>query len=388
MAWDSVHLFECPTRVLYGAGASAQAGQQLAALGVGKALLVSDPGVAEAGLVERLASVIGAAGIGVAVYAKTEQNPTTTNLEEIAGLYRSEGCDGLVGLGGGSAMDAAKAASALIENGGSIWDYRGKDLVPRPGPPVVCLPTTCGTGAEVTFVVVVTDPSEHFKIVCAARNLAARVALVDPELVLTAPPQVIASTGADALAHAVESYLNLGSDPLLDALDLRAIALIGANLVPAVYDRDREAVGHVSLASLMAGIAFNMNANAIVHAASTPVTARHGVPHGVANAIFMPAGLDFLRPACEPKLREVALALGADVGGLDVAGAARLGVEAVRSLLRRVELPSSLREWGLDPADLDIPTLVEDAMQSRNIATNPRPVTREDLAELYRVVAG
>ena len=113
MAWDSVHLFECPTRVLYGAGASAQAGQQLAALGVGKALLVSDPGVAEAGLVERLASVIGAAGIGVAVYAKTEQNPTTTNLEEIAGLYRSEGCDGLVGLGGGSAMDAAKAASRL-----------------------------------------------------------------------------------------------------------------------------------------------------------------------------------------------------------------------------------------------------------------------------------
>ena len=110
-------------------------------------------------------------------------------------------------------MDAAKAASALIENGGSIWDYRGKDLVPRPGPPVVCLPTTCGTGAEVTFVVVVTDPAEHFKIVCASRNLAARVALVDPELVLSAPAHVIAATGADALAHAVESYVNVGSDP-------------------------------------------------------------------------------------------------------------------------------------------------------------------------------
>lgn len=388
MAWDSVHLFECPTRVFYGTGASALAGEQLAGLGVGKALLVSDPGVAGAGLAERLEAVIRAAGIGVAVYADTEPNPTTTNLEEIAALYRSQGCDGLVGLGGGSAMDAAKAASALIENGGSIWDYRGKDLVPRPGPPVVCLPTTCGTGAEVTFVVVVTDPSEHFKIVCAARNLAARVALVDPELVLTAPAHVIASTGADALAHAVESYLNLGSDPLLDALDLRAIALIGANLRAAVYDRAPDAVGRVSLASLIAGIAFNMNANAIVHAASTPVTAHHGVPHGVANAIFLPAGLDFLRPACEEKLREVALALGADAVGLGTAEAARLAVEAVRTLLRTVELPSSLREWGLDPAELDIPTLVEDAMKSRNIATNPRPVTREDLAELYRVVAG
>lgn len=285
-------------------------------------------------------------------------------------------------------MDAAKAASALIENGGSIWDYRGKDLVPRPGPPVVCLPTTCGTGAEVTFVVVVTDPAEHFKIVCAARNLAARVALVDPELVLSAPAHVIAATGADALAHAVESYLNVGSDPLLEALDIRAIGMIGADLAAAVYDRDPGAVGRVSLASLMAGIAFNMNANAIVHAASTPVTARHGVPHGVANAIFLPAGLDFLRPACEPQLREIAIALGVDVGGLDVAGAARHGVDAVRSLLRRVELPASLREWGLDPAAMDIPTLVEDAMQSRNIATNPRPVRREDLAELYRIVAG
>jgi alcohol dehydrogenase len=138
----------------------------------------------------------------------------------------------------------------------------------------------------------------------------------------------------------------------------------------------------------MTGIAFNMNANAIVHAASTPVTAHYGVPHGVANAIFMPAGLDFLRPACEPKLRAVAEALGQDVEALSDEEAARRGVEAVRELLRHVELPGTLREFGLDPSDVDIPTLVEDAMKSRNIATNPRPVTREDLAELYKVVVG
>ena len=164
--------------------------------------------------------------------------------------------------------------------------------------------------------------------------------------------------------------------------------MIGANLRRAVEDRDRDAVAQLSLASTMAGIAFNMNANAIVHAASTPVTARHGVPHGVANAIFMPAGLDFLRPACEAKLAAVAEALGEDVAGLAPAAAAERGVDAMRALLAGVELPPTLRAWGLDPADLDIPTLVEDAMKSRNIATNPRPVTREDLAELYRVVAG
>jgi alcohol dehydrogenase len=388
MAWDSVHVFECPTRVHYGFGAAAQAGERAAELGITRAALVSDAGVEAAGTVERIAGRLRAAGIEPVVYARTEANPTTTNVEEIAALFRERGCDGLVGLGGGSSMDAAKAASAVIGNGGDIREYRGKDLVPAPGPPVVCLPTTCGTGAEVTFVVVITDPGAHFKVVCVSRHFASRVAVVDPELVLTAPPHVIAATGADALAHAVESYLNVGSDPLLDSINIRAIRMIGGNLRRAVYDRDPGAVGQVSLASTMTGIAFNMNANAIVHAASTPVTAHHGVPHGVANAIFMPAGLEFLRPACEEKLAEIAAALGENVDGLSVGDAAVRGVEAVRRLLRDVELPASLREWGLDPADFDISVLVEDAMKSRNIATNPRPVSRDDLAELYRVVLG
>jgi alcohol dehydrogenase class IV len=386
--WDSVHPFHCPTQVLYGPGASARVGEQLARLDVRRALLVSDPGLAAAGTPERVAGSIRAAGIEVAVYADTEANPTTANVEEIVALYRERGCDGLVGLGGGSSMDAAKAAGVVIGNGGSIVDYRGRDRVPAPGPPVVCLPTTCGTGAEVTFVVVVTDPGEHFKVVCVSPHFAARVALVDPELVLTAPSHVIAATGADALAHATESYVNLGSDPLLDAINIRAIRMIGANLRRAVYDRDPGAVAQVSLASTMAGIAFNMNANAIVHAASTPVTAHHGVPHGVANAIFLPAGLDFLRPACEERLRDIAVALGEDVEGDGLEEAARRGVAAVARLCRDVELPASLREYGLDPAAIDIPTLVEDAMKSRNIATNPREVTREDLAELYRAVMG
>ena len=388
MAWDSVHAFECPTRVFYGWGASAQAGERLKELGVRRALLVSDPGVRAAGAVDRVAEHAHGAGVDVVVYDRTEPNPTTTNLEEITALYASEGCDGLVGLGGGSSMDAAKAASALLENGGSIWDYRGKDLVPRPGPPVLCLPTTCGTGAEVTFVVVVTDPGEHFKIVCASRNLAARAALVDPELVLSAPPHVIAATGADALAHATESYVNLGSDPLLDSINIRVVRMIGASLRAAVNERDRDAIGQLTLASTMTGIAFNMNANAVVHAASTPVTARHGVPHGVANAIFLPDGLDLLRPACEDKLADVAEALGEDVGGLSAGEAARRAIEAIRALRRDVGLPATLREWGVDPADVNIPTLIEDAMKSRNIATNPRPVGPPELEDLYRAVLG
>jgi alcohol dehydrogenase class IV len=388
MAWDSVHLFECPTRVFYGWGAAAQAGERLRELGVRRVLLVSDAGLRAAGAVDRVAEHVHGAGIDVVVYDRTEPNPTTVNLDEIAALYREEGCDGLLGLGGGSAMDAAKCASALLENGGTVWDYRGKDLVPRHGPPVLCMPTTCGTGAEVTFVVVITDPGEHFKVVCAARNLAANVAIVDPELVLSAPGPVIAATGADALAHATESYVNRGSDPFLDAINIRSIRMIGRSLRPAVLGKEREAIGEMSLASTMTGVAFNMNANAIVHAASTPVTAHHGVPHGVANAIFLADGLDMLRPACEEKLAEIAQALGEDVSCLPVAAAAEAAIGAIRRLCSDVGLPATLRAWGLDPAELDVPQLVADAMKSRNIATNPREIGPAELEELYRRVVG
>jgi alcohol dehydrogenase class IV len=285
-------------------------------------------------------------------------------------------------------MDAAKAVGVVVANGGSIFDYAGRDNVPADIPPLVCVPTTAGTGSEVTFVSVISDPERHFKAVLASRRIAARAALVDPDLVVTAPPSVLAATGVDALAHATESYVNTGSDPLLDALNIQAIRMIGANLRRAVHERDPEAIAQMSLASTMTGVAFAMNANAIVHAASTPVTAHYGVPHGVANAIFLADGLDFLRPACEERLRDIAEALGEDVSGLDVSDAAVRAIEAIRRLARDVGMPATLREWGLDPDELDIPTLVEDAMKSRNVTTNPRPVGPPELEQLYRTVAG
>ena len=388
MAWDSIHLFHCPTRVFYGRGASGRIGQALGELGVERALLVSDRGVEAAGIVTAVAGRIEAAGIGVAVYADTQPNPTTTNVAEASALYREEGCNGIVGLGGGSSMDCAKGAGIEVACGGPVSDFRGIGNVPNDLPPLVCIPTTCGTGAEVTFNAVITEPDEQLKLAYVTPRLAPDVALVDPVLVESAPASVIAATAADALAHAVESYVNTGSDPLLDALDIAAIRMIGRNLRAAVHERDPEAIERLALASTMAGIAFNMNANAIVHAASTPVTAHHGVPHGVANGIFMPYGLAFLAPACRRQLREVAEALGEDVAGLSDEEAAERGVAAVRALVQDVGIPATLRDYGLDPAELDIPRLVEDAMKSRNIVTNPRPVTPADLEQLYRVVLG
>jgi alcohol dehydrogenase len=276
----------------------------------------------------------------------------------------------------------------VLTNSGTVADYAGRDKVENSIPPLICIPTTCGTGAEVTHVAVITDEEAHLKLVCVSRRIAAAVALVDPELVGSAPPAVIAATAADALAHAVESYVNTGSDPLLDSINIAAIRMIGRNLRRAVSERDPLAIEQLALASTMAGLAFNMNANAIVHAASTPVTAHHGVPHGVANGIFMPWGLAFLAPACRPQLREIAEALGENVSDLSDEAAAERCVEAIRSLVHDVGIPGTLREWGLDPDGVDISRLVQDAMKSRNIATNPRPVTERDLEELYRVVLG
>jgi alcohol dehydrogenase class IV len=386
--WNSVHVFHCPTRLSYGRGAARELGERLRELGVTRALIVSDPGLEAAGTVATMRSVVEEAGLGVEVYARTQPNPTAQNVHEAAALFRETGCDGLVGLGGGSSLDCAKGAGIVVANGGRIVDYRGPDKVPARIPPLVCVPTTCGTGSEVTTVAVITDPEVDFKVVIVSPRIAPDAGLVDPDLVQSAPPAVIASTGIDALAHAVESLVNLGSDPLLAALDLAAIRLIGANLRRAVAERDPDALAQVMLASMIAGVAFNMNGNAIVHAASTPVTAHHHVPHGVANGIFLPAGLEVIAPGCAVELAQAAEALGEDVSGLAPEQAAARAIAAIRSLCADIGIPATLRDWGLDPAQVDIPRLVEDAMKSRNIPTNPVPVGPEELAGLYAVVVG
>lgn len=388
MAWDGVHPFECPTRVAYGWGASGQAGARLAELGVRRVLIVSDPGVAGAGIVERVAAAIAEAGVAVSTYTGVQPNPTVANVGAGLAVWQREGCDGIVGLGGGSAMDAAKGVGVVAGNGGSIVDYTGREQIPADLPPLVCLPTTCGTGSEVTFNAVITDEARHTKLPYVSRKLAPKVALVDPELVVGAPAGLIAATAADAMAHAVECWVNTASDPLIDALTFAAIRMIGRNLVPAVAGRDREAIAQLCLASTMAGIAFNMNANAVVHAASTPVTAKHDVPHGVANAIFLPAGLRFCIPAIPGRIAELGPAIGVDIDGLAPEVAAGKVADGIAGLFARAGLPPTLRAYGVDVERMDLPGLAADAMKSRSIPLNPRPVTPDDLIAIYAEVKG
>jgi len=386
VVWDSVHPFECPTRVFYGWGALADVGNRLAELGVTKALIVSDPGVEKVGHVATVARAITGAGVDVVQYTGVQPNPTVGNVESGYAVYTEQQCNGLVGLGGGSAMDAAKGIGVVASNGGGIADYTGREQIPRDLPPLICLPTTCGTGSEVTFNAVITDEVRHVKLPFVSRKLAPKVALVDPELVVGAPASVVSSTAADALSHAIECYLNTASDPLIDALTLASIRMIGKNLAAAVNQRDRNAIAQLSLASTMAGVAFNMNANAVVHAASTPVTARHDVPHGVANAIFLPAGVRFCIPAVPDRIIEIGHAIGAPIGNLTGAGGAEMVVKTLSELLASVGLPRSLSEYGIDVSTMDLEGLAADAMKSRSVPLNPRPITEQDLMALYREV--
>jgi len=386
MVWDGVHPFECPTRVFYGWGAAAQIAGRLNELGVTRALIVSDPGVTAAGIVDAVVETIEAAQLTTFRYTSVQPNPTVRNVEEAFVVWTAHQCDGIVGVGGGSAMDAAKGVGIVAANGGSVVDYTGREQVPLDLPPLICIPTTCGTGSEVTFNAVITDESRHLKLPFVSRKLAPKVALVDPEFVVSAPPHIVASTAADALAHAIECYINTESDPLIDALTIAAIRMIGQHLAPAVNEKNRESIAQLSLASTMAGTAFNMNANAVVHAASTPVTAKHDVPHGVANAIFLPAGLRFCIPAVPGRIAEIGVSLGADLHGLNPTEAAERSVEALSDLLARAGLPASLSAYGVDVSAMDLDGLAADAMKSRSIPINPRPVTPEDLIAIYNEV--
>ncbi len=386
MVWEGVHPFECPTRVFYGWGAAAQVADRLNELGVTRALIVSDPGVAATGIVDAVVEVIHAAQLTTARYTGVQSNPTVANVDEAFAIWTENECDGIVGVGGGSAMDAAKGVGIVASNGGCVAEYTGREQIPLDLPPLVCIPTTCGTGSEVTFNAVITDDSRHIKLPYVSRKLAPKAALVDPEFVVKAPPHVIASTAADALAHAIECYINTESDPLIDALTIAAIRMIGEHLVPAVTGKNRDSIAHLLLASTMAGVAFNMNANAVVHAASTPVTAKHDVPHGVANAIFLPAGLRFCIPAAAERIAGIGSALGAELKGMDPPAAAEKAVERLSELFAAVGLPATLSAFGVDVSGMDLEGLANEAMKSRSIPINPRPVTPEDLIAIYHEV--
>ena len=370
-----------PAINLIGPGCVAEVGAEVAKLGLRKALVVTDPVLAAAGVTSRVTDSLAAAGVPFALYDRVQPNPTVRNVEEGLETLRREGCDFLVSVGGGSPQDTASAISILATNGGKVQDYEGIFKSSRRGLPVVAVNTTAGTAAEVTINYVITDEERKVKMVCVDPNSLAVMAVNDPELMVGKPAGLTAATGMDALTHAVEAYVTKGAYELSDHLALKSVELIGRNLRRAVAQGDDLAArSGMAWGSFVAGLSFSNCGLGIVHSLAHQLGSEYDLPHGVANAILLPFVMEYNADACPEKFRDVAAALGRDVTGLSPQEGAEAAVEAVKGLSRDVGIPS-LRETPFRPEDAG--KLATQALADVCTGGNPKTPSHEDLVGIY-----
>lgn len=382
MDLSRVYEWEMPTRIVFGPGCARRAGQEMRQLGATKVLLVTDPGVRGAGALATVVEGLDTAGVAYAVFDGVEPNPDIPCVERAVGKYKEEDCDSILAVGGGSSIDAAKAAGGAITNPSvAIKDMAGKNKIANPLPPFIAIPTTCGTGSEVTVASVITDPVRRFKMGMRSPYFAPKVTFIDGTLLSKLPGSIIASTGMDAFCHALESYTNLNANPISDAVDLKAISIISQWLRPAVANANLEAMSLMLLASTMAGMGFSNTQVTIVHAMSHPVSAYFGVGHGMANAILLPHVMEYNLIGNAQRFADIAKAMGEDTAGLSPMEGARRAVKAVRELNQDVGIPETLAACGVTTEHLD--TMIEDTMLSAGVPLNPVRVTREAVRGIY-----
>ncbi|MEW5914606.1 MAG: iron-containing alcohol dehydrogenase [Thermodesulfobacteriota bacterium] len=371
-------------RTVFGQGAAAQLAAELALIGAARVLLVIDPGVAQAGIAAPALESLAQAKIASWTFSDLTREPEPAEADAAAALGRREKVQAVVGIGGGSALDLAKAAAVLITNPGKAADYVGLDLVKQPGVPCLCLPTTAGTGSEVTFTAVFTRRSDRFKGGINGRLLYPFAAVLDPLLTLSCPPYITAITGMDALTHAMEAYTSNQAHPVSDMNALTAIELIGRHLRRAVADgQDLEAREGMLLAAHLAGLALAQAGVTAVHAMAYPLGAFYDIPHGEANALLLPYVLEHNKSAAIERFAVMAHLLAELPAELDLNQSAAACVQEVRALATAVGIPSSLRQLKV-PED-SVPAMAAKAMTvARPIANNPRQVSAADLEAIYR----
>jgi alcohol dehydrogenase len=381
---QTFNFFPIPTDIHFGCGVVSSLPDRLRALGSAKPFLVTDPGLRAAGVVERVELLLKAANMPAAVFDGVKPDSGSALIDSTATHLRTQGADAVVGLGGGSSLDTAKAVAAMATNPGSILDYAGLHKIVQRPLPMVAIPTTAGTGSEVTLWSVFTDDTRQVKSAAGSFLLYPSVALCDPELTLDLPQELTAATGMDALGHAIECYANDACQPISAALARAAIELIGRHLRAAVSNgRDRAARYAMMLASTMAGMAMNPTRLGLAHALAMPLGSwALRIPHGCAIAITLPAVMEFNHLAQPERFAEVARALGEPVDNLPAVGAAARSFAAVRSLARDVGIPAGLGALGLREEHID--AVAAEAINSGNVAVNPRRASVEDLRHILR----
>jgi len=375
--------FFIPPVNLIGDGCLNDALQAIRGYGFRHALIVTDAGLARAGVAAKVAALLQAQDIEATIFSGAQPNPTVANVEAGLALLRDKRCDCVISLGGGSPHDCAKGIALVATNGGHIADYEGVDKSAKPQLPLIAINTTAGTASEMTRFCIITDQSRHIKMAIVDRNVTPILSVNDASLMLAKPAALTAATGMDALTHAIEAYVSTAATPITDACALQAVRLIAANLRTAVANgQDRHAREQMAYAQFLAGMAFNNASLGYVHAMAHQLGGFYDLPHGVCNALLLPHVEAFNASVAAGRLADVAAAMGEDVAALDAAAAAECCLAAIRRLAADIDIPARLSELGVQEAD--IPLLAANALKDACGLTNPRPASQAEIEAIFR----
>ncbi|MEZ8140550.1 L-threonine dehydrogenase [Enterovibrio sp. FF113] len=375
--------FYIPTVNFMGAGCLTDAADAIQSHGFKHGLIVTDKVLNEIGVVENVVNLLSERGVKTAVFDGTQPNPTTSNVEAGLAILEEKNCDFVISLGGGSPHDCAKGIALVSTNGGKIGDYEGVDQSAKAQLPLIAINTTAGTASEMTRFCIITDEERHIKMAIVDKNTTPLISVNDPELMLAKPASLTAATGMDALTHAIEAYVSIAASPITDAVAIKAIELIQANLRTAVKDgKNIEAREQMAYAQFMAGMAFNNASLGYVHAMAHQLGGFYDLPHGVCNAILLPHVQRYNAQVSARRLRDVAKAMGVDVEALTPEQGAQAALEAIQVLSKDVGIPEGLEVLGVK-AD-DFPVLAENALKDACGFTNPKQGTHEEICEIFR----
>ena len=380
---EQTYGFYIPTVSLMGIGCSKETGAQAKALGATNLLIVTDAGLSKMGVADKIKSQLEEAGLKAVIFDGAEPNPTDKNVHDGVKVYQDNKCDGIVSLGGGSSHDCGKGVGLVIGNGGHIRDFEGVNKSTKPMPPFLAINTTAGTASEMTRFCIITNTDTHVKMAIVDWRVTAQVCIVDPVLMLGKPPALTAATGMDALTHAVEAYVSTIAEPITDACAIKAIELIAKSLRRAVaLGSDLQARDDMAWAEFLAGMAFNNAGLGYVHAMAHQLGGFYNLPHGVCNAILLPAVEQFNLIAAPERFADIAKAMGVKTDGMATLDAAQAAIDAIKKLSADVGIPPNLTVLGVKEADLKI--MAENAKKDVCQLMNPRTATLDQVIDIYK----
>ncbi|HBK4770900.1 TPA: L-threonine dehydrogenase [Serratia liquefaciens] len=375
--------FFIPSVNMIGSGCLDQAAKTLKQQGLRQALIVTDKVLNNIGVVAQVQQLLAAQQIESCVYDGTHPNPTTLNVKQGLALLQEHQCDCVISLGGGSPHDCAKGIALLATNGGDIKDYEGVDRSAKPQLPMIAINTTAGTASEMTRFCIITDEARHIKMAIVDKHVTPILSVNDPHLMAGMPKGLTAATGMDALTHAIEAYVSSAANPITDACALKAVTMIAESLRDAVADgSNMQARENMAYAQFLAGMAFNNASLGYVHAMAHQLGGFYDLPHGVCNAVLLPHVQEFNASVCASRLKDIAAAMGLDVGYLNDQQGAAACIAAIRLLAQDVGIPAGLRDLQVKEQDLD--TLATNALKDACGFTNPIQATHAQIVAIFR----